>query len=66
MDFGAAKFLEAEEKEDFQGTLQYISPEMIRRERTTPACDIWALGVLLYRLLTDEFPFMGETEEEIF
>ncbi len=66
VDFGAAKYLKDEGQEDLQGTLQYISPEMIRREKTTPACDLWALGVLLYRLMTDEFPFTGETEEEIF
>jgi serine/threonine protein kinase len=47
-DLGAAKFFSQKGKEDFQGTLTYVSPEMIQREQTGPACDLWALGVIIY------------------
>jgi predicted Ser/Thr protein kinase len=43
------------------GTPVYMSPELVNGEETKdPRMDIWAAGVLLYRLITGEFPFTGE------
>lgn len=47
-DFGSAKFADSTEKEDFQGTLAYVSPEMLKRERTGSPSDLWSLGILIY------------------
>jgi serine/threonine-protein kinase len=50
------------------GTALYRSPEMIRfrrqtrgydRYQPTPGDDLWALGVLLYCMLTGDYPFQG-------
>ena len=43
------------------GTLGYMAPEQIRGDpkEIGPACDIYALGVILYELLTGELPFRG-------
>ena len=66
-DYGSAKLTSTStETEDFQGTLSYVSPEMIARQPTGPACDIWALGIILYKLYTGDFPFEGENEDETF
>lgn len=40
-----------------QGTRTYLAPELIRRERLTPAADIYSLGVLLFEILTGNPPF---------
>lgn len=37
----------------------YLTPEQITGEPTTPASDVFALGVLLYRLLSGRLPFAG-------
>ena len=44
------------------GTPVYMSPELVNGEETRDRCmDIWAAGVILYRLVTGRFPFPGET-----
>ncbi|MBW3612605.1 MAG: protein kinase [Chloroflexi bacterium] len=43
------------------GSVDYFSPEQARGERATEASDIYALGVVLYELLTGERPFSGDT-----
>jgi tetratricopeptide (TPR) repeat protein len=62
LDFGIAKLLE----DDDEGltrdgtrlmTPEYATPEQIRGEPITPATDVYALGVLLFELLTDSSPY---------
>jgi WD40 repeat protein/DNA-binding SARP family transcriptional activator len=61
-DFGIA--LETGAPEQTAGTLirgtpAYLSPEQIKLEQTSPRSDIYALGVVLYEMLTAEHPFPG-------
>jgi len=39
------------------GTPTYMSPEQMTGELLTPACDIYALGVVMYELVTGHSPF---------
>ncbi len=45
------------------GTLAYMSPEQCRGELSTPASDQYALGCMLFRLLSGRPPFVGSRAE---
>ncbi|XP_068102124.1 striated muscle preferentially expressed protein kinase isoform X2 [Hyperolius riggenbachi] len=51
------------------GTLEYMSPEMLKGEPIGPAADVWGLGVLTYIMLGGRSPFFEldpvETENKI-
>jgi serine/threonine protein kinase len=62
-DFGIARMTEASTTTTMAaaGTPDYMSPEQIRGETPTPQMDIYALGVLLFELITGgERPFTGD------
>ena len=46
------------------GTLSYMAPEVLRGMKADVRSDIWSLGVLLYRLVSGELPFAGQTTFE--
>ncbi len=50
---------------DFLGTPAYIPPEQARGLRVTAAADQYALGVMLYQLVTGEKPFAARSTAEI-
>ncbi|MBM7608310.1 serine/threonine-protein kinase [Lysinibacillus composti] len=47
------------------GTVHYLSPEQARGGIATKKSDIYALGIVLYELLTGELPFSGESAVSI-
>jgi serine/threonine protein kinase/TolB-like protein/Flp pilus assembly protein TadD len=64
LDFGIAKVLNPELSNSPEITLgvapmtpEYASPEQVRREPVGPGSDIYALGVVLYRLLSGHVPY---------
>ena len=59
-DFGLTKGIDdagLTQTGQFVGTIDYISPEQIRGETTTSACDIYALAAVLYECLTGAVPY---------
>ena len=58
-DFGIAKGLKStwEKAKTMVGTSYYLSPEIMDGKRYDSKCDIWALGILLYELMTFKMPF---------
>jgi eukaryotic-like serine/threonine-protein kinase len=61
LDFGIAKLLDPDPTAGAETmallTPEYTSPEQIRKQPVTTSTDIFALGILLYEILTGEHPF---------
>jgi eukaryotic-like serine/threonine-protein kinase len=47
------------------GTADYISPEQVKGKRGDGRSDIYAMGVILYEMLTGRLPFSGSSPMEI-
>jgi len=47
------------------GTAAYLAPEQARGEEATPAADVYALGVVLYQVLSGRLPWEGSTLAEL-
>ncbi len=63
LDFGLAKWAEGPtvtERGVVVGTAAYMAPEQLRGDESGAAGDLWALGVVLYQMVTGQRPFGGE------
>jgi hypothetical protein len=62
MDFGAGEFIDRPSGGGrIRGTPLYLAPEMFNGGDATTATDIYAVGVLLFHLVTSAFPVNGNT-----
>jgi serine/threonine protein kinase/tetratricopeptide (TPR) repeat protein len=68
VDFGLAKLsdrLALTQAGTVMGTAAYMSPEQARGEEVDWRTDVWALGVVLYEMLTGELPFRSANEQSM-
>ncbi|KAJ3713381.1 kinase-like protein [Lentinula raphanica] len=62
-DFGTAKILNADvETERFVGTAQYIAPELVVANESSESSDLWAVGCVVYQMISGRFAFSGLSE----
>lgn len=65
LDFGLAQIKGASKltkEASTLGTLKYMSPEQYQRAVADFRSDIWSFGVMVFEMLTSQFPFQGEYE----
>ncbi len=68
VDFGLAKLAgltKLTRAGSTMGTPAYMSPEQLRGKTVDQRSDIWALGTVLYEMLSGRQPFMGEYDPAI-
>ncbi|MEU7612562.1 protein kinase [Micromonospora sp. NPDC049204] len=68
VDFGLAATVgrpELEADGKLLGTAAYLAPERLTGGTVLPASDVYALGLLLYRTLTNELPWSAETPTQM-
>jgi len=63
-DFGTAKDQDDTNSDinQFCGTVSYVSPEVLHDKPATRACDLWALGCIIFQMLTGRTPFVAEND----
>ncbi len=68
LDFGLAKTAQSTRLTQLGstlGTVAYMSPEQARGEDVDQRADLWALGVVLYEMISGQHPFRGDYEQAI-
>jgi serine/threonine protein kinase len=66
LDFGIAKLTSASTvtRDKIVGTPEYLSPEQARGDPVCPASDVYAVGIVLYEMLTGSVPFPRPREKD--
>jgi serine/threonine-protein kinase len=68
-DFGIAQAFSdsqpAEKQQIVWGSPHYFAPEQARGEKPTPASDVYAIGILMFELLTGRLPYVGTDQQQL-
>jgi serine/threonine protein kinase len=67
IDFGLARDISSQKNLNnlCSGTPFYIAPEVLK-QNVSFSSDLWSLGVVMYICLSGNFPFHGNSNQEIF
>ena len=67
IDFGLATYIpkNGQKLKEFLGTREYAAPEIYENSGYLEKIDEWAIGIIMYNMLTGFEPFKGETPSEI-
>ena len=66
IDFGMSTFyVQGKKLYEYLGTPNYAAPEIVLEDGYNEKVDIWAMGVILFNMLTGFEPFKGKNEVEL-
>lgn len=70
IDFGISQFSHETSSNRTQGTPEYMAPELLDQERyinskNLQGCDYWALGCIIYEMLSGRKAYEGSTFSEV-
>ena len=67
IDFGFATYIpkNGEKIREYLGTREYAAPEIIQEDGYLEKVDEWAIGVIMYNMLTGYEPFKGNTPSKL-
>lgn len=67
MDFGAGRMLSSSQPRagDLTGTPLYMAPELLAGAPASAASDVYSVGVMLYHLVTAEYPVQASTVDDL-
>ena len=65
MDFGTGRTMAQEGKSDRAGTPLYMAPEVIEGAQASARSDVYSVGVLLYHLVTGDYPVKASSVDEL-
>jgi predicted Ser/Thr protein kinase len=68
MDFGTGRSTEQPARagrHEIAGTPVYMAPEVLAGHGASPVSDVYSVGVLLYHLVTGEYPHEGRTMDDL-
>ena len=57
-DYGVSKrMIDVSRLKTFIGSYAFMAPEILENKKYTEKCDLWSLGIIIYKLLFQKFPF---------
>jgi len=66
IDLGLAEYSPDPDNYVIKGTAQYIAPELLKKQSHNHSADLYSLGMMLYRIIYNRFPFDTDNELEIY
>ena len=58
------KDLPSNQKFDIKRSLNFVAPEILKKEEYNEKCDLWSLGIIIYTLAYNEYPYKDDTNSE--
>ncbi len=66
IDLGLAEYSPSQSDYEIKGTAHYIAPELLKKEKHNNSVDLYSLGMIMYQIIYNKFPFSAKAELDIY